>query len=160
MKKCYQAQHMIISISNCPRAPPASRPKPNADAGAPNDTQDHNSEFIAILPPTNIATTPPRWIHSKLIISTMTSMTERYEHALMREKTHDQYDPMETMDMYKQLANEGYNPAQCNMTITYKACGMDDQCIKVLEKACTQSDAAALAQRGVYYYDHTYHALI
>mmetsp|Transcript_29333 Transcript_29333/g.62330 ORF Transcript_29333/g.62330 Transcript_29333/m.62330 type:complete len:200 (+) Transcript_29333:106-705(+) len=83
----------------------------------------------------------------------MTSIEERFEHALMREKNYDQYDAIETMKMYQQLADEGYAPAQCKSAMAYNAMGMDDQCIGLLEKACAQNDARALAQMGVFYYN-------
>lgn len=54
--------------------------------------------------------------------------------------------------MYQQLAEEGYAPAQCKVSMVFKACGMNDKCIENLKNACDQNDPNALAQMGVYYY--------
>ena len=76
----------------------------------------------------------------------MASMDERYEHARMRQKNFEQYDGMETFQMFKDLADEGHAPSQCTTAMALNAFGKHDECLEMLTRATEQGDPKALSQ--------------
>lgn len=87
------------------------------------------------------------------LLPIMTSMEERYEHARMRQKNHEQYDGMETFQMFKDLAEEGHAASQCTTAMALRAMGKHAECLEMLTRAASQDNPRALTQMGVFHYN-------
>ena len=80
-------------------------------------------------------------------------MEERYEHARMRQKNYEQYDGLETLQMLKDLAEEGHAASQCQMAMALRHMGKHAECLEMLRRATSQDDPKALSQMGVFHYN-------
>jgi TPR repeat protein len=77
---------------------------------------------------------------------------ERHATAVHRSKNYEEYDATETMALFRELAQEGYAPAQCRLASYFDAVGKPQESREWLDKAFEQNCADAIQMMGYRYY--------
>jgi TPR repeat protein len=80
------------------------------------------------------------------------SQTERFDHLVYRQQHRDEFPVMETVEKFRELASEGYAPAQRKMAAFSEGMGKPEEAKEWLLKAVAQNDPAALKGVGYWYY--------